>query len=183
MTTAKAAETKLYGVVGTFEDGTKLVDAAQKLTDQGFTKLEAHTPFPVHGIDEAMNIPRSPIGHIVFPIGLCGTASALLLIWWTGAVDYPLVIGGKPLFALEFSVPVTFELTVLFSAFATVLGTFALCGLPRLHHPIFGYGSFPRATDDGFLLVIEAQDPKFDTEHSANLLTSLGATNVEVVSE
>ena len=182
-TTAKAAEAKLYGVVGNFSDGHLLVDAALEVRKAGYTKLDACTPFPVHGIDEAMAIPRSPIGYIVFPIGLLGTISALLLIWWTGAVDYPLIIGGKPLFSIEFSIPVTFELTVLFSAFAAVLGMFALNGLPRLHHPIFNYRDSGAATDDGFLLVIEAQDPQFDAEKSAKLLESLGARNVEVVAE
>ena len=180
---AKAAESKLYGVVGCFSDGPELVDAARAVREAGYTKLDACTPFPVHGIDEAMAIPRSPIGYIVFPIGLLGTISALLLIWYTGAISYPLVIGGKPLFAVEFSIPVTFELTVLFAAFAAVLGMFALNGLPRLHHPIFNYRQSAKASDDGFLLVIEAQDPRFDAEKSSKLLESLGATDVEVVAE
>lgn len=182
-TTAKAAEAKLYGVVGRFSDGPQLVDAALAVRKAGYTKLDACTPFPVHGIDEAMAIPRSPIGFIVFPIGVMGTISALFLIWWTGVVDYPLVIGGKPLFAFEFSIPVTFELTVLFSAFAAVFGMFALNGLPRLHHPIFNYRDSASATDDGFLLVIEAQDPQFDAQKSSEFLQSLGARNVEVVAE
>lgn len=181
MSTATVMDTKLYGVVGEFGDGPELVEAARAVREAGYTKMDACTPFPVHGIDEAMAIPRSKLGYMVFAIGICGTISALLLIWWTGAVDYPLVIGGKPFFAVEFSVPVTFELTVLFSAFAAVLGMFALNGLPRLHHPVMHYRDFHRATDDGFLLIIEAQDPQFDAERSTALLKSLGASNVEVV--
>jgi hypothetical protein len=174
-------DTKLYGVVGAFNDGPDLVEAAQAVRDAGYTKMDACTPFPVHGIDEAMAIPRSKLGYVVFCIGICGTISALLMIWWTGAVNYPLVIGGKPFFAVEFSIPVTFELTVLFSAFAAVLGMFALNGLPRLHHPVMEYSKFARATDDGFLLIIEAQDPRFDAVKSAELLKTLGAKSVEVV--
>jgi hypothetical protein len=82
---------------------------------------------------------------------------------------------------LEFSIPITFELTVLFSAFAAVIGMFALNGLPRLHHPVMHYSKFQRATDDGFLLVIEAQDPHFDPESSVSMLRALGARSVEVV--
>lgn len=173
---------EVYGVVGRFSDGPELVEAARAVRQAGYTKLDACTPFPVHGIDEAMAIPRSKLGFIVASIGVMGTISALLLIWWTGAVDYPLVIGGKPLFAIEFSIPVTFELTVLFSAFAAVFGMFALNGLPRLHHPVFHYSDFARATDDSFLLVIEATDPRFQAEQSALLLRTLGAEAVEVVS-
>ncbi len=116
-------------------------------------------------------------------MGLLGTVSALLLQWWTGAVAYPLVIGGKPLFAFEFSIPITFELTVLLAAFAAVLGMLALNGLPRLHHPVFGCESFRRVTDDGFLLVIESAMTKVRREAARGLRRS-GAHEVvtEVVS-
>jgi len=171
----------LYGAVGSFEDGPELVEAARAVRELGYTKLDAFTPFPVHGIDEAMGIPRSKLGWIVLCAGFLGAASALSLIWWTGTVSYPLVIGGKPLFALEFSIPVTFELTVLFSAFAAVFGMFALNGLPRLYHPVFNYTKFAGATDDKFLLAIEATDPKFDAEQSARLLATLGAHSVQLV--
>ena len=147
----------------------------------GYTKLDAMSPFPVHGIDDAIGIPYSKLGWIVICIGLCGTASALTLIWWCGVINYPLVIGGKPLFDFTFSIPITFELTVLFSAFAAVIGMLALNGLPRLYHPSFNYTAAHRASDDRFLLVIEANDPKFDALESAEHLRSVGADTVEVV--
>jgi hypothetical protein len=171
----------LYGVVGYFDDGPELVEAARAVRELGYTKLDAFTPFPVHGIDEAMAIPRSKLGWIVLCGGFLGAASALLLIWWTGAISYPLVVGGKPLFALAFSIPVTFELTVLFSAFAAVFGMFALNKLPQLYHPVFNYSRFAGATDDKFLLAIEASDPKFDAAQTVRLLTTLGAHSAEVV--
>jgi hypothetical protein len=157
------------------------VEAARAVRELGYTKLDAFTPFPVHGIDEAMAIPRSKLGWIVFCGGFLGAASALSLIWWTGAVSYPLVVGGKPLFDVVFSIPVTFELTVLFSAFAAVFGMFALNKLPQLYHPVFNYSKFAGATDDKFLLAIEASDPKFDAAQSMRLLTTLGAHSAEVV--
>ena len=177
----KVSNSNLYGAIGSFDDGPLLVEAARTVREMGYTKLDAFTPFPVHGIDEAMAIPRSPLGWIVFCAGFLGAASALFMIWWTGAISYPLVVGGKPLFALEFSIPVTFELTVLFAAFGAVFGMFALNGLPRLHHPVFNYTKFAGATDDKFLLAIEASDPKFDAEQSCRLLSTLGASAVEVV--
>jgi Protein of unknown function (DUF3341) len=85
----------------------------------------------VHGIDEALGIPGSKLGWIVVCGGTFGAAFALRLMWWTGAVDYPLVIGGKPLFAVEFAIPITFELTILCSAFAAVFGMFGLNRLPQ----------------------------------------------------
>ncbi len=88
----------------------------------GYTKIDALSPFPVHGIDDAIGVPYSKLGWIVICIGLCGSATALLLQWWCGTQNYPLVIGGKPLFDFSFSIPITFELTILFSAFASVIG-------------------------------------------------------------
>jgi hypothetical protein len=122
---------RIYGAVGEFEDGLDLVRAARIIREQGYSQLDAFTPFPVHGIDEALGIPGSKLGWIVVCGGTFGAAFALWLMWWTGAVDYPLVIGGKPLFAVEFAIPITFELTILCSAFAAVFGMFGLNRLPQ----------------------------------------------------
>jgi hypothetical protein len=172
---------KIYAVMGEFDNPEDLVTAGRKIREMGYTRLDAMTPFPVHGIDDALGIPYSKIGWIVICVGLSGTATALLLQWWAGTINYPLVIGGKPLFDFSFSVPIAFELTILFSAFASVLGMFALNGLPRLYHPSMNYRSAHRATDDRFLLVIEADDPKFDAQETADHMRSVGADLVEVV--
>jgi hypothetical protein len=172
---------KVYAVMGEFSDPHDLVHAGRKIREMGYTKLDAMTPFPVHGIDDALGIPYSKLGWIVICIGLTGSATALLLQWWCGTINYPLVIGGKPLFDFTFSIPITFELTVLFSSFAAVIGMFALNGLPKLYHPSMNYRNAHRATDDRFLLVIEADDPKFDPQKTAEHLRSVGANEVEVV--
>ena len=170
-----------HGLVADFSYDRDLLMSAREARRFGYTKLEAYTPFPVHGIDDALGVPRSKLGWIVLGVGLTGTASAILLQWWTGAVAYPLVIGGKPLFALEFAMPVTFELTILFSAFAAVFGMFALNGLPKLYHPVFNYSNFGAATDDRFLLVVEAADPVFEPKEAAELMKTLGAVRTELV--
>jgi hypothetical protein len=104
-----------------------------------------------------------------------------VLIYYVGVINYPLVIGGKPLFDFTFSIPPTFELAVLFTAFATFFSIWGLSGLPRLYHPSMNYRNAHRATDDRFLLVIEADDPKFDAQKTAEHLRSVGAHDVEVV--
>jgi hypothetical protein len=172
-----------YGVTGEFGSPEELLTAVRSLRDNGYTKMDAFTPFPVHGLDKALGLGRSQLGYLVFGAGLVGTASALLLQWWTGAVDYPLVIGGKPLFAVEFSVPITFELAVLFAAFAAVGGMLAWNGLPRLHHPVLTAETYRQATNDAFVLVVEGEDPKFDADGCKRLLESLGARRTEVVGE
>jgi len=172
---------KVYGVIGEFGDPHELVHAGRKIREMGYTKLDAMSPFPVHGIDDAIGIPYSKLGWIVIPVSLCGTATAALLIWYAGAVQDKFVIGGKPLFDFTFSIPIMFELTILFTAFATFIGMWALNGLPRLYHPSLNYRNAHKASDDRFLLVIEADDPKFHPQESAEHLRSVGAGTVEVV--
>ena len=173
----------IYGAVADFETHHQLLDAIRAVREMGYRKLDAYTPFPVHGIDEAMGEKRSILGPIVFACGLTGCVSGVLLQWYTGAVDYPLVIGGKPYFSLEFAIPATFELTVLLSAFGAIIGMLALNGLPRLYHPIFNYSNYRGATDNRFLLVIERGDPSFDAQATPDLLKRLGAGRVELVEE
>lgn len=174
---------KAYGVLAEFASPDELLHAVHKAREAGYRHMDAFTPLPVHGLDKALGLERSKLGFVVFGAGLMGAAAALLLQWWTAAVDYPLMIGGKPYFKLEFSIPVTFELTVLFAAFAAVLGMLAFNRLPQLYHPVFTAESFRRATDDGFLLLIESQDPNFDVEACRNLLHASGAARVELVEE
>ncbi len=174
---------RIHGAAGQFDSPESLLAAARALAGDGYTRMDAFTPFPVHGLDKALGLSRSPLGYVVFGAGLAGAALALLLQWWTGAVDYPLVIGGKPLFAFEFSIPITFELTVLLASFAAVGGMLAANGLPRLSHPVFSSELFRRVTDDGFVLLIESRDPKFDAAACRERLASLGAVRTEVVEE
>jgi hypothetical protein len=172
---------KVYAVMGEFSEPEDLVEAGRKIRNMGYTKLDAMTPFPVHGIDDAIGIPYSKIGWIVVCGAIAGILTAQTLIYYVGVINYPLVIGGKPLFDFTFSIPPTFELAVLFSAFTAFFCTWGLSGLPRLYHPSMNYRNAHRATDDRFLLVIEADDPKFDAQKTAEHLRSVGAHDVEVV--
>ncbi|MEJ7608351.1 MAG: DUF3341 domain-containing protein [Bryobacteraceae bacterium] len=180
--TIESKDRTIYAVIGEFDRPETLVSAGHAVHhEHGYKKLDALTPFPVHGIDDAIGVPRSILGYIVFACGVFGLANAVLLVWYTGAVDYPLVIGGKPLFAWEFAMPPIFELTVLFSAFGAVFGMFALNKLPQFYHPTFNYTKFRGVTDDRYLLVVEASDARFDIERTPALLESLGAVRTEVV--
>ena len=177
----EAAPGEVYAAIAEFESSHELLAAVKEVRQRGYTALDTMTPFPVHGMDQAIGLKHSRLGWLVLALGATGAGCALLLQWWTGAVDYPLNIGGKPLFAIEFAMPVTFELLVLFAAFACVFGMLAWNGLPRLFHPAFNYSQFHRASNDRFLLVIEKEDPLFDSETSADMLRELGGTNVELV--
>lgn len=170
-----------YGVVGDFDTPEELLRAVRTLRVAGFTKMEAYTPFPIHGIDEALGEPRSPLGRIVIVGALVGLAGAVALQWWTGAVSYKLNVAGKPLFALEPSVPIIFELTVLLAAFAAVFGMFYLNRMPTYYHAFFNFSRAGGASNDRFLLAVEAADPKFRGEELKTLLDSLGSRHSELV--
>jgi hypothetical protein len=172
---------KVYAVMGEFSEPDNLVEAGRRIRAMGYTKIDAMTPFPVHGIDEAIGVPYSKIGWIVICGAIAGILTAQTLIYYVGKIDYPLIIGGKPLFDFTYSIPPTFELAVLFSAITTFLCTWGLSGLPRLYHPSMNYRNAHRASDDRFLLVVEADDPKFDAQKTAQDMRSVGANDVEVV--
>lgn len=179
----RAAQGKPWAVATTFYSTSALLDAIRAVRKKGYRKLDACTPFPVHGIDEAMGESRSKLGYVIAACGITGIVTAQLLMYWTGAVDYPLLIGGKPFFAVEFSIPITFELMVLFSAFAAVFGMLAFNGLPRFNHPVFNYSNYHRATDDAFILLVERDGNHFEPEAIAGLLNELGGENTEIVHE
>lgn len=187
----------VFAAIAEFSDGPDLVEAGRKVRAEGYTKLDALSPFPVHGIDDALGVPRSKLGYFVICTAFLGTFAAFLLMWYTGAYTgphipgcdligmcaYPQVIGGKPLFDITFGLPIMFELSILFAAFGSVLGMFAINGLPQLYHPTSNYSKIAGATDDKFLLVVEATDPKFRAQETVDFLKSLGASHVEIVED
>jgi hypothetical protein len=163
-----------YGLLIEFDSVDALIHAAARVRDAGYTKWDVYTPFPVHGLDQAMGIPRTRLPLIVFAAGLSGALGGLLLQWWTNAVDYPFVISGKPLFSLPANIPIIFELTILLAAFGAFFGMLALNGLPALYHSLFRSRRFTRVTTDRFFICIEAADPKYDPRQTRSLLASLG---------
>lgn len=164
-----------------FDSPGACMHGAEKLRDAGYTKFDAHTPFPVHGMDKAMGLPDSKLGWIVLGFGVTGTFLAWLMMYWMNGVDYPIVIGGKPPGTLPSMIPIMFEVTVLFSSLTAVFGMLGLNKLPRHHHPLFFSERFKACTDDKFFLSVEVEDPKYDTDKTRALLESAKAHAVEVV--
>lgn len=172
---------ELFGILAEFETPATLFHGCEEIRDAGYKKWDAYTPFPVHGLEKAMGLPASKVPWLVLVGGLAGASGGMFMQWWMSAVDYPLVISGKPLFSWPAFVPVTFELGILFAAFGAVFGMLALNRLPQPYHPLFQSKSFERVTDDKFFVAIEARDPQFDPEDTADFLKSIGAVNVELI--
>ncbi|MHC4399424.1 MAG: quinol:electron acceptor oxidoreductase subunit ActD [Planctomycetota bacterium] len=169
----------VVGMLAEFDGPEALVAAARRVREAGYRNWDAHSPFPVHGLDGAMGIRRTVLPLLVFGAGVAGAIVAIHLQWWTNAVDYPFLVSGKPLFSLPANVPIAFELIVLFSALVAFVGVLALNRLPQFAHPLFRNERFRRATTDGFFISVEAVDSKFDESETKALFESIGATAVE----
>jgi hypothetical protein len=174
-------EEETDAVLAEFDNPAELLRAAEATRNAGYDRYEVYSPFPIHGMDDAMGLRQSPLGFLVFGVGFCGFLFAIWMQWWMGAVDYPLVFSGKPFFSLPPSVPIMFELMVLSSAFTAIIGMFYLNKMPRFFHPIFYSDRFAKVTDDGFFLAIFAWDKKFNVRETKAFLESIGGKNIELV--
>ena len=191
---AVGAPARLNCLLAEYENPAQLMAAAEQIRDKGYRYWDCHTPFPVHGLDQAMGIQRTLLPVMVFAAGAAGCTTGLALQLFTNSFDftiwamvkvtgYPFLISGKPALSIPAFIPVIFELTVLFSALSTVGLMLLLNHLPRHHHPLFTSERFRRATDDRFFISIEARDPRFYRTKTEQLLKSLGATAVEAVED
>lgn len=186
--TSKAAEAApaapaTYGIMAEFSDTDEILVAAAKVRQAGYTMVEAYTPIPVHGLDDALGYKASRLPWLVLAGGLIGSSGLFGFMTWVNVVNYPMNVGGRPFFSWPAFIPITFEGMVLFSAFAAVFGLFFICGLPMPYHPVFNAPGFERASVDGFFLCIEAKDPQYDAAKAKALLTELGAKAVNEFSE
>lgn len=192
-----SAEPKLFGLIGEFDNVDDLIGAADAVREAGYKKIDAHTPFPVHGIDDALGIKPTILPWLVLGMGLTGMATGLILTTYTmmdwlpipgflpeNFEGYTYLISGKPFNSLAGYIPVIFELTIMFSAYTAVFAMFLLNKLPLLSNPLLRSKRFRRATDDRFFIAIEAKDPQFDATQSAEFMKDLpGCLAVEVIED
>jgi mono/diheme cytochrome c family protein len=170
----------VVGILAEFDAPEALKNAAAELRKAGYSRYDAFSPYPIHGLYEVTGRKRTVLPRLVLTGGITGCVVAILLQWWTNAVDYPYLISGKPQFSLPANIPVTFELIILFGALAAFGGAIVFCNLPELFHPLFASAKFRQSTTDAFFLAVEATDPRFDETGTADLLRSLGAKDIEV---
>ncbi len=183
ITAETAIDPKPVLMLAEFATADGLMEAAAEVRDKGFKLWDCHTPYPVHGLDAAMGVKPTLLPWIVLCGGFLGFSGGLLMQGWMNAIDYPFLISGKPFFSIPASIPVAFEMTILFSAFASFGGMLLLNGLPRLYRPHFRSDRFRRATADRFFISIDGRDRQFDIDSNSRLLQELGASAVEVIEE
>jgi hypothetical protein len=164
-----------------FDNPNDLLVAAKATFAEGYRKLDAFSPLPVHGLADAIGYKRTRLPWLVFLMGVVGAIAGYGLCYWVSVIDYPLNIGGRPLHSGPSFIPVTFELTILFSAMTAAFGMLIANGLPQPYHPVFNVENFARASSDLFFLCIEAEDDKFDMDETTRFLQSLNPQEVSQV--
>jgi len=169
---------ELYGLMAEFADEASLLAAAEKALAEGFTKTDAFSPVPIHGLAAAVGFPKTHVAAFTLIGGLTGGAFGFGLASWVSAVAYPINFGGRPLMSIPAFIPPTFECTILFAGLATAFGMLFLNGFPHPYHPVFNVERFKLASSEGFFLVIESADPKFQLEGTTSFLKGLNARGV-----
>ncbi len=169
------------GMLGEFRTPEELLAAARELRKRGYRRLDAFTPYPIRGLEQALGLRRSPLGWILFPIALVGAVFGFFVQWYCNAFDYPLNVGGRPLVSTPAFIPITFEAGVLTAGLSGLFVFILLCRLPELYTPLSEVPGFERASIDAFFVGIDELDPSFNEVQAERDLQELGALTVNRV--
>ena len=172
-----------FGMLAEYATPADLMHAAEKIRDAGFRRWDVFSPYPIHGMNQAMGLKNSKVGWFAFTGGVAGYTVGMIMIWWMNAHDYPILVGGKPMFSPFYAFPPSYELTILFSAFGSIFGMMFLNRLPKLYNPLFKSERFKLVTHDKYFLVVETTDPKYSEAETRKLLESTGGTHIEIVED
>jgi hypothetical protein len=160
----------IYGLLAEFDELGGLVRAARATREAGYECFDAYTPIPSEELTDAMDLHHDRLPLVVLIGGIVGGIGGFGLQWWASVVEYPINVGGRPLFSWPAFIPPTFECIVLGAALAVVLGMLALNGLPMPYHPVFNVPRFALSSRNRFFLCIEARDPRFDADATRRFL-------------
>jgi Protein of unknown function (DUF3341) len=174
---------KIYGLLAEFNTPGDLLRAGEKLRAEGYQKWEAFTPFPIHGLDKIMGYRNSLVGWVALGGGAFMFLNIVFLIWFSNAFEYPLIVGGKPMFSVPMTFVPAYIMMIMGGAGGALIGMVALNQLPRLHHPVLFKKRFECVSRDKFVIVIGANDQKFCATETKNLLAALGGANIEIVED
>jgi Protein of unknown function (DUF3341) len=174
---------KIYGLMAEFNTPGDLLRAAEKVRDAGYRKWDVFTPFPIHGMDKVMKLKNSPVGWVALAGGAFMFVQIVGLIWFANAFDYPLIVGGKPMFSVPMTFVPAYIMLIMGGAVGALIGMIGFNQFPRLHHPLLDAKRFALVSRDKFIMVIGAQDEKFCATETKALLETLGGEHVEIVED
>ena len=171
---------EVYGLLAEFHSPHAVVEAAKHVHEAGYRQVDGYSPYPIEELSEALELHHSPLPKLVLAGGIAGLLGGFGLEYWAAVIEYPMNIGGRPLFSWPAFIVPAFETTILFAAGTAVFGMLALNGLPEPYHPVFNAPNFALASRDKFFICIEATDPKFDRAATRAFLEKIGGEVVEV---
>ena len=174
---------KSYGILAEFDSPAAILSAAEKVRDAGYSRWDVFTPFPIHGMDKVMGLKNSLVGWVSLFMGGGAFLSVVGLIWFCNAFDYPLIIGGKPMYSVPMTFVPAYIMMIMGGAVGALIGMFAFNELPRYHHPLFASERFALVSRDKFSLLIGSTDPKFSETETRKLLESLGGAHIEIIED
>jgi hypothetical protein len=180
---ATPATVRPYAILAEFDTPAEIMHAAEVVRDAGYRRWDVFTPYPIHGMDDAMGLKNSKVGWFSFIGGVTGYTLGMLMIWWMNSVNYPIVVGGKPMFSPFGAFPPSYELTILLGSFGALGGMLILNKLPRWHHPLHKVPRFALATHDKYFVVIETNDPKYSDGETRKLLEDAGSKHIQLVED
>ena len=172
---------KTYGILAEFDSPAAILSAAKKVRDAGYSRWDVFTPFPIHGMDKLMGLKNSPVGWVALAGGAFMFLNVVGLIWFANAFDYPLIVGGKPMFSVPMTFVPSYIMLILGGAVGSLVGMMAFNQLPRLNHPLLKKARFEMVTRDKFIMVIGANDGKFSVTETRHLLEQIGGSQITVV--
>ena len=174
---------KIYGIMAEFDSPAAILNAAKKVQEASYRRWDVFTPFPIHGMDKVLRLQNSLVGWFSLVMGGGAFVAGFVLMWFTNAVDYPLIVGGKPMFSAPMTFVPSYIMLIMGAAFGALLGMLGLNQLPRLHHPLLDHKRFELVSRDKFILVIGVQDEKFCATETKKLLEAIGGTHVAIVED
>jgi hypothetical protein len=180
---APVATGKVYGLMAEFNTPADVLRAAEQVRDAGYRHWDVFTPFPIHGLDKVMGYRNSLVGLVSLALGAGAFLSVVGLIWYANTYDYPLIVGGKPMFSPPMTFVPAYILLIMGAAIGALVGMLGLNQLPRLHHPLLAKKRFELVSRDKFVIVIGANDEKFSNVATTQLLVAAGGANVELVED
>jgi hypothetical protein len=176
-----AASPRVYGLLAEFASAEAVVEAARRTRNAGYTRIDALTPFSVHGLDEALDLPPTRVPLIFFIGGIVGGLTGFLMQVYAHVFSYPINVGGRPLYSWPAFIPITFELTILFAGLSGAFGMLYLNGFPKPYHPLFNAPKFDLASQNRFFLLIKSKDPLYDPAKTRAFLESLRPADINEV--
>jgi Protein of unknown function (DUF3341) len=174
---------KTYGILAEFDSPAAILSAAEKVRDAGYSRWDVFTPFPIHGMDQVMGLKNSLVGWVSLFMGGGAFMSVVGLIWFANAFDYPLIVGGKPMFSVPMTFVPSYIMMILGAAVGALVGMLAFNELPRFHHPLFTSERFGLVSRDKFMLLVGSTDPKFSETETRKLLESIGGAHIEIIED